>query len=173
MISAQVNNSLYLFGGENATVTYTNDLYKLTQTDSTYTWEVVPQTNAPNGTIYGQGYVTSDNQNMVVMGGVTNATKASAMNLQIYSYNFASQTWTANASNNAVVSENDTSVLFNREAFSATYDSKTQQTYVFGGTLAARDAIFSDFRVLDANFKVTNLNTPNVGRYGHTASLTR
>jgi N-acetylneuraminic acid mutarotase len=173
MSSAQRNNSLYLFGGENATTTYTNDLYKLTQTSDSYTWEIVQQINPPPGTIYGQAYTTADSENLVLLGGTTNDTTAAVKALQIYVYNYASQTWTANTSNTDIVNQNDTSILFNRESFSATYNAKTQQTYVFGGALPGLGAIFSDFRVLDANFKATTLNSPNVGRYGHTASLLR
>jgi N-acetylneuraminic acid mutarotase len=71
MISAQLDNSLYLFGGQDHASTYYNDLYKLTLIDSTYKWETLPQKNAPDGTIYGQGYITFDNKSMVIMGGFT------------------------------------------------------------------------------------------------------
>jgi hypothetical protein len=173
MFSAQLDNSLYLFGGENDTVAFGNELYKLTLTDNTFNWEVISQINRPNGAVNGQGYMTSDNQNMVIMGGVTADNNVNLLNLQIYTYNFANQTWTANFKNSAAVNENDTSVLSNRESFSATYDPNTQKTYVLGGCLSASGYMFSDFRVLDANFKVAGLNSPNVARYGHSASLTR
>jgi hypothetical protein len=170
MTSAQLGNSLYLFGGENDTVAFSNELYKLTLTGNTFSWESVRQINAPNGNVAGQGYIKSDNQSMVVMGGYTAAMK----DFEIHTYNFASQTWTANASNTATVNRKNPSIVFNRNKFSATYNPKTQNTYIFGGY---RIGNFSfDAYVLDSNFKVTTLSSRNVGnngRYGHTASLTR
>jgi hypothetical protein len=112
---------------------------------------------------------------MVIIGGSTNQNEYLDTNLQIHTYNFASQTWTANASNTATVNRKDTSIIFNRKEFSATYDPKTQNTYVFGGYRILGNFSF-DAYVLDSNFKVTTLSSPNVGhngRYGHTASLTR
>jgi hypothetical protein len=173
MISAQTGNSLYHFGGDNS-LHYYNDLYKLTLTDSTYKWETLTQKNKPDGTAYGQGYITSDNKSMVIIGGSTNQNEFLDTNLQIHTYNFASQTWTANASNTATVNRKNPSIVFNRNKFSATYNPKTQNTYIFGGY---RIGNFSfDAYVLDSNFKVTTLSSRNVGnngRYGHTASLTR
>ncbi|KAF1797131.1 hypothetical protein FB192DRAFT_1347341 [Mucor lusitanicus] len=172
MAYAQKNDSLYLFGGENATVRYTNDLYKLTQTATSYTWEIVPQINAPNGTLYSQSYVTADGQNLVLMGGMSNATAGRGLPLQIHTYNFASQTWTEFSGNNANVSSPPPAeFIYNREYFSATYDSKNQLTYVLGGAVSAANQVFSDFHVLDANFKSTALVSPPYGRYGHSASI--
>ncbi|CEP15044.1 hypothetical protein [Parasitella parasitica] len=172
MASAQKNDSLYLFGGENATMRYTNDLYKLTQTSTSYNWEVVTQINAPNGTIYSQSYVTADGQNMVLMGGMSNVTSGRGLPLQIYTYNFASQTWAAFAGNNANVSSPPPAeFIYNREFFTATYDSKNQLTYVLGGAISGANQVFSDFHVLDANFKSTALMSAPFGRYGHTASI--
>lgn len=174
MAYAQKNDSLYLFGGENATVRYTNDLYKLTQTATSYTWEIVPQINAPNGTLYSQSYVTADGQNLVLMGGMSNATAGRGLPLQIHTYNFASQTWTEFSGNNANVSSPPPAeFIYNREYFSATYDSKNQLTYVLGGAVSAANQVFSDFHVLDANFKSTALVSPPYGRYGHSASILR
>lgn len=174
MAYAQKNDSLYLFGGENATVRYTNDLYKLTQTATSYNWESVPQINAPNGTLYSQSYVTADGQNMVLLGGMSNATYGRGLPLQIHTYNFASQTWTEFSGNNANVSSPPPAeFIYNREYFSATYDSKNQLTYILGGAVSAANQVFSDFHVLDANFKSTALVSPPYGRYGHSASILR
>ncbi|OBZ88226.1 RING finger protein B [Choanephora cucurbitarum] len=167
MAYAKKNQSLYLFGGENATSSYTNNLYKLTQTDSSYNWEIVPQINAPNGTVYGQSYITADGNNMVVMGGMTNATAGKQAPLQIRSYNFASQTWTEPSTNTG----NATAFPLNREFFSLAYDSKSQKSYVFGGAVSGAGVVFNDLQVLDANFKATTLKPTPSGRYGHTASI--
>jgi hypothetical protein len=174
MAYAQKNNSLYLFGGENSTVHYNNDLYKLTQTSTSYNWEVVPQINPPNGTLYSQSYITADGQNMVLLGGMSNTTSGRGLPLQIYTYNFASQTWTASAGNNAnITGTPPAEFIYNREFFSASYDKNSQLTYIFGGAVMGNSAVFNDLHVLDANLKSTALAaTPN-GRYGHTASVLR
>ncbi|KAI8377308.1 hypothetical protein BD560DRAFT_367080 [Blakeslea trispora] len=169
MAYARKDKSLYLFGGENATTSYTNNLYKLTQTDSSYNWELVPQTNAPDGTMYAQSYVTADGSNMVVMGGMTNATAGKDAPLQIRSYNFASQTWTQPSTNTGNASA--TSFPLNREFFSLAYDSKNQKSYVFGGAVSGAGKVFNDLQVLDASFKPTALKATPSGRYGHTASI--
>ncbi|RCI01423.1 hypothetical protein CU098_003405 [Rhizopus stolonifer] len=168
MAYTQKNNSLYLYGGENATVRYTNDLYKLTQTETSYNWEIVPQKNAPNGSVYSQSYITADGNNMVVMGGMSNATEGKEAPLQIYTYNFASQTWTAAPTNTGNVTG---AMPYNREFFSLTYDSKNQKTYIFGGAVSGANAVFNDLHVLDANFNATALASTPTGRYGHTASI--
>jgi hypothetical protein len=175
MTFAQKNDSLYLFGGENATVGYTNDLYKLTQTSTSYNWEIVPQQNAPNGTTYAQSYITADGQNMVVLGGMTASTFGRGLPLQIYSYNFASQTWTANAdnTNTNVSTPIPANFVYNREFFTATHDAKNQKTYVFGGAISKTNTVFNTLHVLDQNFQATALPSTMYGRYGHAAVVLR
>jgi hypothetical protein len=166
MTSAQLGNSLYLFGGENDTVAFSNELYKLTLTGNTFSWESVRQINAPNGNVAGQGYIKSDNQSMVVMGGYTAAMK----DFEIHTYNFASQTWTANT----IAATNPDALIFsNRKSFSATYDPNTQQTYVYGGYDYTTKNFTNDFVVFDENFQLTYLTTPSNAYTGHSASLTR
>lgn len=173
MASAQSNNSLYLFGGENATTSYTNDLYQLTQTSTSYDWNIVEQKNRPNGTVYSKSFVTADGQNMILLGGMSNTTFGRALPLQIYNFNFASQTWTAQLqnTNETVGNPAPANFVFNREFFSATYNAKTQQTYIYGGTNLS--TIFNSLHVYDSNFQATALKPTPYGRYGHTTSILR
>ncbi|CAO3660620.1 unnamed protein product [Rhizopus stolonifer] len=166
MASARSNNTLYLFGGENATAHYSNDLYKLTQTSDGFTWSVVQQTNAPAGTASSQAFVTSDQQNMVLLGGMSTDTVGKVAPLQISTFNFASQSWTSNTNQNQTIT-ND--FIYNREAFSATYDSSSQNTYVFGGDNTS--AVFSSLHKLDSSFQSSALQSAPEARYGHTTSI--
>ncbi|KAG1137986.1 hypothetical protein G6F37_010880 [Rhizopus arrhizus] len=167
MASARLNNSLYLFGGENATSHYSNDFYKLTQTSDGFTWSIVPQTNSPAGTAASQAYITSDQQNFVLLGGMSSTTAGKIAPLQIYTYNFASQSWALRTNQNQSV--DTTSFIYNREAFSATYDSSSQTTYIFGGDNTS--AVFNTLHKLDSNFQATPLASAPEARYGHTASI--
>lgn len=173
MAYAQKNNSLYLFGGENATVGYTNDLYKLTQTPTSYSWEVVPQQNAPNGTTFGQSYITANGENMVLIGGMTATTFGRGLPMQIYTYNFASASWTADPNN--LVTNVSTPIpanfVYNREFFTATYDAKNQKTYIFGGAISKSNTVFNTLHVYDQNFQATALPSTMYGRYGHAACV--
>lgn len=168
MASARSNNALYLFGGENATARYSNDLYKLTQTSDGFTWSVVQQTNAPAGTASSQAFVSSDQQNMVLLGGMSADTVGKVAPLQINTFNFASQSWTSNTNQNQTIT-ND--FIYNREAFSATYDSSSQNTYVFGGDNTS--AVFSSLHKLDSSFQSSALQSAPEARYGHTTSILR
>jgi hypothetical protein len=90
---------------------------------------------------------------MVVMGGYTAAMK----DFEIHTYNFASQTWTANT----IAATNPDALIFsNRKSFSATYDPTTKN-------------FTNDFVVFDENFQLTYLTTPSNAYTGHSASLTR
>ena len=169
MASARLNNSLYLFGGENATSHYSNDFYKLTQTSDGFTWSIVPQTNSPAGTAASQAYITSDQQNFVLLGGMSSTTVGKIAPLQIYTYNFASQSWALRTNQNQSV--DTTSFIYNREAFSATYDSSSQTTYICGGDNTS--AVFNTLHKLDSNFQATPLASAPEARYGHTASILR
>lgn len=175
MAFAQNNNSLYLFGGENATSGYTNDLYQLTQTSNSFNWQIVPQINTPNGTTYAQSYFTADGQNMILLGGMSNTTFGRGLPLQIYSYNLATNTWTANQNNfNTNISTPvPANFVYNREFFSATYDKKNQLTYIFGGAVSGANTVFNTLHVYDANFNAKALASTPYGRYGHTGSILR
>lgn len=170
MASAQFNNSLYLFGGENATSHYSNDLYKLTQTSDGYSWLTVPQKNPINGTAGSQAFVTSDQQNLVLLGGdsFTEANASNFLPLQIYTYNFASQTWTSKTPTNFTL---DNTACVNRQAFSATYDSKNKVSYIYGGF--ARQSVLDTLHKMDENYQTTSLGRSPEARYGHTTSILR
>ncbi|KAI9261990.1 hypothetical protein BY458DRAFT_439368 [Sporodiniella umbellata] len=167
MASARSNNTLYIFGGENATSHYTNDLYKLTRTSDGFTWSSVPQTNPIPGTASSQAYITADQQNLVLLGGMSAATVGKVAPLQINTFNFASQTWTSNTQPNQTI---DANFVYNREAFSANYDSASQATYIFGGDNTS--AVFSTLHKLDSSFHTTALPSPQEARYGHAGAVT-
>ncbi|KAG2214245.1 hypothetical protein INT47_000801 [Mucor saturninus] len=173
MAAAQSNNSLYLFGGENATTAYTNDLYQLTQTSTSYDWKIVEQKNRPNGTVYSKAIITADGQNMVLLGGMSNSTFGRGLPLQIYNFNFATQTWSAHLQNGVtnITEPIPANFVFNREYFSATYDAKNQKTYVYGGAITKLNTIFNTLHVYDSEFKATALKATPYGRYGHTTSI--
>ncbi|CDS11467.1 hypothetical protein LRAMOSA03730 [Lichtheimia ramosa] len=161
------NNSLIIFGGQNATTVYTNNLYQLTQTSDSFTWEELPQNNPPPGNLYGQAVISSTGQTMLLLGGLSEATVNREMPIQMYSYNFSTQTWAGWANNN---NANATNVPLNRQMFSASYDN-SNTVYIFGGSLN-NTAIYQDFYALDTrSMSFTPLPSPNQGRYGHTASF--
>ncbi|KAI9319235.1 hypothetical protein BX666DRAFT_1924266 [Dichotomocladium elegans] len=166
---AKNNNSLYIFGGENATSTYTNSLYQLTQTESSYTWTTVPQTNPPPGTLYGQAVVYSSGKSMLLMGGLSNSTSNQALPLQMYSYSFDGHNWSTWAGNgNSSLAMSGVAPV-NRYMFSATYDNNSK-VYIYGG--AFNNSALPDFYAFDVStFQFTQLNNPNRPRYGHTASF--
>jgi N-acetylneuraminic acid mutarotase len=172
MASARRNNSIILFGGENATNSFTDDLYQLTQLTDTFNWQRLPQTNTPPGNLYGQAIITSNNDAMYLLGGMTNTTNNQIAPLQIYQYTFDNHSWNAAPTNTAQVSTNSTSIPLNRKLFSATYDSQNK-VYIYGGALNA-SAIFPDFYVLDLSTnQFAALPNPGVPRYSHTSSLLR
>lgn len=163
------NNSLIIFGGQNATTVYTNNLYQLTQTSDSFTWEELPQNNPPPGNLYGQAVISSTGQTMLLLGGLAEATVNRELPIQMYSYNFSTQTWAGWANNN---NANATNVPLNRQMFSASYDN-SNTVYIFGGSLN-NSAIYQDFYALDTrSMSFTPLPSPNQGRYGHTASYLR
>jgi N-acetylneuraminic acid mutarotase len=163
------NNTLLMFGGENATNSYTNNLYQLTQSSDTFNWQILQQNNAPPGTLYAQAVVTNNNNNMYLLGGMTNTTNNQIVPLQNYQFSFSTNTWTPSSSNNVTLS-NTTQLPYNRKLFSATYDNQNK-IYIYGGALN-ETAIFSDFYSLDITTQqYTALPTPQIPRYGHTASL--
>lgn len=171
MASATKNNSLYMFGGENATTSYTNNLYKLDQLTDTFTWETVNQVNTPPGTLYGQAVMTNNDTQMYLLGGMTNATNNQSVPLQYYQFAFDTNTWAA-ATTNTNATGNFTMPL-NRKLFSANYDSSTNKIFIYGGALN-ENAIFSDLWSFDTTTQqFTQLPELGVPRYSHTASLLR
>lgn len=168
--STRNGNSLVMFGGENATNSYTNDFYQLTQTSESFNWQILNQNNPPPGTLYGQAVVTNNN-NMYLLGGVTNATNGQMVPFQNYLFSFDSNTWTA-SSNNSIVMTNTTQFPYNRKLHTATYDNQST-IYIYGGALNDRD-VFSDFFKFDITTQqYTSLPTTGIPQFGHTASLLR
>ncbi|KAI9321079.1 hypothetical protein BX666DRAFT_1914183 [Dichotomocladium elegans] len=164
---ASRGSSLFIYGGENSTESYTSNMYQLTQTATSYTWQKVPQKSPGPPNRYGQAVISSSGSTMMLLGGMSATTNNQALPLQLYSYNFDQQTWSSWANNN---NTNVTNVPLNRQLFSATYDNSST-IYIFGGALN-QSAVFSDFYALDTStFTFTQLQSPNQPRYGHTASL--
>ncbi|CAO3590366.1 unnamed protein product [Absidia cylindrospora] len=159
-----------MFGGESNKKTYTNDLNQLTQTQIGYTWTSIPQQNTPPATAYGRAVVSKDENSMVILGGISNATVNQVLPLQIYQYNFDTTTWSSQSNpNNAT---NTTASPLNRWQHTTTLDPNTGRIYIYGGTLNAT-FIFGDFWLFDpSSMAFTSLTAPNVRRYGHTATLT-
>lgn len=171
MATAQKNNSLYMFGGENATTSYTNNLYRLEQLDNTFSWEAVNQVNTPPGTFYGQAVVTDNGSHMYLFGGMANATNNQMVGLQYYQFAFDTNTWTAPTTNTN--STGNFTIPLNRKLFSANYDSSNNKVYIYGGSLN-ESAIFRDLWSFDTTTQqFTQLQDPGVPRYAHTASLLR
>ncbi|KAI9258033.1 hypothetical protein BDA99DRAFT_561472 [Phascolomyces articulosus] len=163
-------DSIYIFGGENATSSHTNKLYQLQQTSTSFTWREVPQTNPPPGALYGQAMVSNTGKTMLLLGGMSDQTANQEIPLQLYSYNFDTTEWHAAPTNNNLNAT--ASIPYNRQLFSATYDNGTT-LYIYGGSLN-NTAIFPDFYKVDvgtSNFVFTELPNPGIPRYGHTASL--
>ncbi|KAI7848065.1 hypothetical protein BDC45DRAFT_524491 [Circinella umbellata] len=163
---ATKGDSLIIFGGENATTSFTNKLYQLQQTSNTYTWKELPQQNPPPGALYGQAMVSNTGNTLIVMGGMTQATTDQVVPIQMYSYDFGTTKWNAAPTNTNA----SNTVPFNRQMFSATYDNSST-VYIYGGSLNA-SAIFPDFYALNTQtLQFTQLPDPGIPRYGHTASL--
>ncbi|KAG2204229.1 hypothetical protein INT46_008844 [Mucor plumbeus] len=169
MASAAKNNSLYMFGGENATNSYTNNLYKLDQLTDTFTWETVNQVNTPPGTLYGQAVITNNDTQMYLLGGMTNATNNQLVPFQYYQFAFDTNTWTAPTTNTNATG--NITMPLNRKLFSANYDSSTSKIFIYGGSLN-ESAIFSDLWSFDTTTQqFTQLPELGVPRYSHTTSL--
>ncbi|KAL0074760.1 hypothetical protein F4703DRAFT_1798774 [Phycomyces blakesleeanus] len=168
MSYAQVNSSIVMFGGENATTSFTNNLYQLTQTETSFTWNTLPQQNPPEGSVYGQSVVSSTGTSLLQLGGITQSAVAYLslnttvpMPLQLHMYSFATGAWS---------SPNITGAPVNRNRFSATIDS-SNKIYIYGGALI-QGTVLSDLWVLDANAGTyTQLQPTDVGHYGHTTSI--
>lgn len=171
MATAQRNNTLLMFGGENATNRFTNNLYQLSLISDIFQWQVLEQRNPPPGTLNGQAVVVNNNSNMYLLGGMTNKTVDQLAPFQSYRFAFDTNTWTAAAANNANPSSN-TTILANRMLFSATYNG-LNKIYIYGGAINDTH-VLSDFYVMDTiTGQFTKLPDVGIPRYGHTASYLR
>lgn len=168
--TAQRNNSMILFGGENATTWYTNDLYQLEATSTGFEWRALPQNNPPPPTINARAVYMESMDAMIMLGGFTQTTANVYMPIQVYTYFFANQTWVPAASNNEV---NDTIVPANRRDFAVAADQQNNHIYIYGGSLNDT-AIYNDLWILDTvTMTFTQLPPTDVGHYSHSISLLR
>ncbi|KAI9312371.1 hypothetical protein BX666DRAFT_1866254 [Dichotomocladium elegans] len=169
MATAARNNSMILFGGENATALYTADLYQLTATDTSFDWAVLTQNNPPPPMTKAHGVYVEKSDSFVIVGGFTATTASQSAPLQIYVYYFGNQTWVA-APTNAVV---NTTVPLpqNREQHSVAIDQATSTIFIYGG--AFNSTPMNDFWAWDTTtMTFTQLPpTTNIAHYGHTMSL--
>lgn len=182
MATAQRNNSMILFGGENDSTSYANTLYQLTQNSTGFTWEALPQKNAAQGVVYAQAIVSRDQSSLMVIGGqgnftatppstngTTNSTTPSnttTIPLQLQLYNFNSASWTT-------YNKPGVELVENRKLFSATYMESANKIYIYGGA-SSEQKVFSDLWVIDAattTYTFTKLSS-YYARYGHTGSMT-
>ncbi|KAL0079999.1 hypothetical protein F4703DRAFT_1796332 [Phycomyces blakesleeanus] len=165
---AQRNNSLVLYGGEDALSNYKSDLYMLTQMPTTYTWHQIHQNNSVPGNSYGQAVMSNDAEIMFLIGGVTKNTKNLFLPMQIYKFLFSTgnwDPWEGNTNLNTTLP-----VPPNRQRFSA-IAGPNNKVYICGGALN-ESAIFGDFWELDTTtMKFTELARLNAPIYAHTASL--
>lgn len=168
--TAQRNNSMILFGGENATTWFTNDLYELEATSTGFEWSVLPQNNPPPPISNARAVYMERMDAMVVLGGITNATQNMYLPMQVYTYFFTNQTWVPAASNNEI---NDTIVPNNRRDFAVAADQQNNRIYIYGGGINST-AINNDLWILDTtSMTFTQLPPTDVGHYGHSISLLR
>lgn len=170
MAFAQRNQSMILFGGENATTAYTNDLYQLTQTSNGYVWNILPQSNPPPGTTFGEAIYTTQGDSLYLLGGISQTTANQVLPMQVYQYSFESQAWQTlgNGSTNATGGAPN-----NRQLFSASLDQSGNKVYIFGGALNMT-ASFNDLWEFDLSTRTfTQLPSFSVAIYGHTSSLLR
>ncbi|KAI8388370.1 uncharacterized protein BYT42DRAFT_559868 [Radiomyces spectabilis] len=171
MAFAQRNNSLLLFGGEGR-MGLTNNFYELTQTPKGFTWRSLPQNNTPPPNVYSQAVVSNSGNSFILFMGST-ATSQSNPNSTIatYFYDFQSQQWAANPSNN---NPNATGLPIARKQFTATVD-KNDNIYVFGGqTMASSNGSpgtpLGDLWVFDKNLNAKQLANAPLPLYGHTTT---
>ncbi|KAI7868837.1 hypothetical protein BDF14DRAFT_1788236 [Spinellus fusiger] len=164
----QRNNSLVLFGGENAVSNYLSDLYLLTQTPSSYTWQTIPQNNPPPGNIYGQATLSGDEDTLLLIGGMTASTAYKYLPMQMYQYSFRNTSWLPWQGNTNLNTTLPTPP--NRMRFSATA-GPNNKVYICGGAINM-NSILADMWVLDSlSMTFTPLPPLNAPRYAHSASL--
>ncbi|KAF7725759.1 hypothetical protein EC973_009376 [Apophysomyces ossiformis] len=168
MAYVQRNNSLIVYGGANATSRYSNKLFQLTQTANNFIWEEIPQQGAlPPPSAYAQAVISTTGASMLVIGGAYNQTTAQSP-LQIYVYQFANNAWSSPPGN---TQSNVSTAPANRISFSATAD-KSNNVYIYGGTDVGKTQVYSQLYMYSPSTNsFTALPDPQVGRYGHTASL--
>lgn len=161
---------MILFGGENATAPYTNDLYELEATSTGFEWRVLPQNNPPPPTSYARAVYMESMDAMVVLGGITNATNNLMVPMQVYTYFFANQTWVPAASNNEI---NGTIVPNNRRDFAVAADQQNNHIYIYSGGVNTT-TINNDLWILDTTtMSFTQLPPTDVAHTGHSISLLR
>ena len=168
--SAQRNSSLLLFGGENATNSYTNEFFQLTQIENGFSWTTLPQTNPPPPTSMGKAVYVDGSDALLLIGGMSSGTANLLGPIQIYLHDFASTNWQPWGGNNAT---NATGIPANRIEFSVSLDNQSSRIYVYGGGVNSTIA-FNDLWVLDmATMAFAQLPSSDVARYGHSTSLLR
>ncbi|KAI9495036.1 hypothetical protein BDB00DRAFT_266955 [Zychaea mexicana] len=172
MASTQRNSSLVLFGGENATNSYTNDLFQLTQTSTGFTWTALPQNNTPPPNSFGRSVYIDGSDAMMLLGGITQDTNNQLVPLQMYLYDFASGNWQPWAGNSVNTSSNASlAIPPNRKEFSVSLDNQNSRVYVYGGSVN-QTIVWNDLWVLDlSTMAYSQLPSSDVARYGHTTSL--
>lgn len=166
--------SIIAVGGETNLVSYSNNLNQLEQWPTGYTWTSLPQQNSPPASAYGRAVVSKDNNTMYLIGGITNTTKNQAVPLQVYQYNFGTTAWSAQLNTNNVTSNASTTATpLNRWLHTTTPDPNTGNIYIYAGAFNT-SVMYADFWLLDPSTMVyTSLPSPQIRRYGHTATLTR
>ncbi|KAI8138865.1 hypothetical protein BJV82DRAFT_629048 [Fennellomyces sp. T-0311] len=167
MAYTQRNDSLVVFGGENETSSYSNDLFQLTQTSTGYTWTALPQNNTPPPVSFARAVYIDGNDAMLLMGGMSEATNNVSGPLQMYLHDFGTHQWQPWAGNNAT---NASLVPANRKEFSVSLDQRGF-VYMYGGSLN-QTWVYNDLWALDlSTLAFTQLPSSDVARYGHTTSL--
>ncbi|KAI9312370.1 hypothetical protein BX666DRAFT_1986808 [Dichotomocladium elegans] len=169
MATAARNNSMILFGGENATEPFTTDLYQLTATDSSFDWVVLTQNNPPPATSKAQGVYVEKADSFVIVGGITATTAFQSAPLQIYVYYFSNQTWIAAPTNSVI--NTTISLPVNRQEHSVAIDQASATMFIYGGVF--NSSAMNDFWAWDTTtMTFTQLPpTTNIAHYGHTMSL--
>lgn len=166
MATAQRNNSLVIFGGKNATLNQTNELYEVTLTNNTFLLQTLPQLNRPNATADGRAVIVNGQRTMYLLGGFTNTSFGQNLSLQMYSYDFATSNWST------LQPATGSYIPLNRALHSSVYDGN-RSVYTLGGQ-ANSSSLLSDFFVMDT---ITNQITalPNMPYeiYSHTMSYMR
>ncbi|KAI8881518.1 hypothetical protein K501DRAFT_324461 [Backusella circina FSU 941] len=165
MATAQRNNSLVMFGGKNATINNANELFQLTLSNNSFTFQKLPQLNRPDGTSDGRAVIVNDQNTMYLLGGFTNTTIGQDLPLQMYSYDFATSNWST------LQPVTLSTIPQNRALHSSVYDGN-RSVYILGGLNAS--AFFSDFFVMDTiTNEITTLPNLPAEIFGHTMSYMR
>ncbi|KAI9253375.1 hypothetical protein BDA99DRAFT_519610 [Phascolomyces articulosus] len=168
MAYAQRNSSLVLFGGENATISYSNNLDLLTQTENGFTWTQLPQNNTPPPVAFAKSIYIESTDSFLLIGGITEANNNAMVPIQMYLYSFASNNWQAIGTNDPA---SPVLVPANRKEFSVSHDQQANRAYIYGGAVNI-SSLFNDLWVLDlSTMAFAQLPSSDVARYGHSTSL--